>query len=88
VLVLRIKNGEPPNSKNVVAIRKLFSEGLLIQTATASAKKDLEKNTTWIKRITESAQITRKRFLIIAHEVLFTSIDIINQKNTINNIIT
>jgi hypothetical protein len=87
LFVARIRDGELQSSKNMVTVRKLPNKSLLIQTASASAKEDLEKNTAWTKHIADSAQIVRKRFFVVAHGVPFASIDIDNQKDTIDNIL-
>jgi hypothetical protein len=80
VLVTRIHNGEFQNSKNMITVRKLLNKNLLIQTVFTSAKEDLERNTAWIKCITEFAQMARKRFLVVTYRIPFIFIDIDNQK--------
>ena len=78
-IIEQIKRGNKCQAVDIVAMRRLGSGDICIQTATERAREQLEKYTEWAMDVAPSAQVTRKTYAVFVHGVEVKNIDHTNQ---------
>jgi hypothetical protein len=77
-LIKRIMRAEK-HKKNVLTIKRLFSEKIEILTRSAKTKQRLKQNKTLLKDVASTTSLSRRIFEIMIHDVTMTSINTQNQ---------
>ncbi len=67
------------SSGQIVAVNRLRSGDLLLQTTTQEAREALEKDTRWVSEVYGSAVVVRKFFSVMIHGMRVSEFDIGNQ---------
>jgi hypothetical protein len=85
-LIKRIMRAEK-HKKNVLIIRRLFSENIKILTRSTKAKQRLKRNKTLLNDVASTTFLSRRIFEIMIHDVKITSINTQNQQTAIKHIV-
>jgi hypothetical protein len=85
-LIKRIMRAEK-HKKNVLTIRRLFSEDIEILARSTKAKQSLKRNKTLLNDVASTTFLSRRIFEIMIHDVRMTSINTQNQQTAIKHIV-
>jgi hypothetical protein len=75
------------HKKNVLTIKRLFSEDIKILTRSTKMKQKLKQNKTLLKNVISTTFLSRRIFEIMIHDVKITSINTQNQQTAIKHIV-
>lgn len=70
----------------IVSLRKLGSEDVTLHAVSPEARATLKRSQTWVKGIAGSAQVMRRSFAVLAHDVRIT-LDTSNQETAIKKFV-
>jgi hypothetical protein len=85
-LIKRIMRAEK-HKKNVLTIKRLFSEDIKILTRSTKTKQRLKRNKTLLKNVALTTFLSCDIFEIMIHDVRMTSINTQNQQTAIKHIV-
>ncbi len=85
-LIKRIIRAEK-HKKNVLTIKRLFSENIKILTRSTKTKQRLKRNKTLLKNVASTTSLSRRIFEVMIHDVKMTSINTQNQQTAIKHIV-
>jgi hypothetical protein len=73
--------------KNVLSMRRLFSEDLKLLASFEEIRTRMKRNLTLMNDITSSTTTLRRTYVVLAHDVRLSSVNTLNQKTTIEKIV-
>lgn len=82
ILLAAFRSGQHAHTGQIVAVNRLQSGDLLLQTTTISAREALEETTTWAKRVYKSAVVIKKTFPVMIHGMRISAFDVDDQAAT------
>jgi hypothetical protein len=71
----------------VLAARRLPSRDVTVTADTAETKEQLERDSSWLLAVSQTAEINRRKFPVMVHGMRVSSVDCSNQENAIRQIL-